>query len=282
MTQEITPGLERSCTGDWVRYAPWQVGIQRIEAFFSGEAYAPHRHDTYSIGYTIVGVQSFDYRGTRLDSTPGRVIVLHPDEIHNGEAGTEQGFHYRMLYIEPSMIREALGRPTSALPFVRDAVLDDPRLFQIVHSALSEMDAAMEPIALDGITAHLTDSLLANDASTIGSAHNVIDTRAVRLAREYLQANICRTVASHELEHVTGQDRYELARQFRKAYGTSPYRYLTMRRLDKARFDIAAGLTLADAAINAGFSDQAHMTRRFKANFGLSPGCWQRLVRSSS
>lgn len=248
----MTPGLERSCAGDWVRTAPWQVAIQRIEAFFSGKAYASHRHDTYSIGYTIDGVQSFDYRGTRLDSTPGRVIVLHPDEIHNGEAGTERGFHYRMLYIEPSIIREAQGRPTGALPFVKDAVLRDPRLLKVIHSAFAEMDAVMEPVALDGITARLTDGLLANDASTTRSQRSVIDIRAVHLAREYLEANICRTVASHELENVTGQDRYELARQFRKAYGTSPYRYLTMRRLDKARFDIAAGLTLAEAAINAG------------------------------
>lgn len=276
----MTPGLERSCTGDWVRSAPWQAGIQRLEAFFSGEAYASHRHDTYSIGYTINGVQSFDYRGTRLDSTPGRVIVLHPDEIHNGEAGNEQGFHYRMLYVEPAIIREALGRPTGALPFVKDAVLGDPRLFNAIHSAFAEMDAVLEPVALDGIMARLTDGLLAYDASITSSQRSVLDIRAVRLAREYLGANICRTVASHELENVTGQDRYELARQFRKAYGTSPYRYLTMRRLDKARFDIAAGLTLAEAAINAGFSDQAHMNRRFKANFGLSPGCWRRLVLS--
>lgn len=276
----MTPGLERSCTGDWVRSAPWQVGIQRIEAFFSGEAYASHRHDTYSIGYTINGVQSFDYRGTRLNSTPGRVIVLHPDEIHNGEAGNEQGFHYRMLYLEPAIVREALGRPTGALPFVKDAVLGDPRLFNAIHSAFAEMDAMLEPVALDDITARLTDGLLAYDASTRSSQRSVIDTRAVRLAREYLEANICRTVASSELENVTGQNRYELARQFRKAYGTSPYRYLTMRRLDRARFYIAAGLTLADAAISAGFSDQAHMNRRFKANFGLSPGCWQRLIVS--
>lgn len=276
----MTPGLERSCTGDWVRSAPWQVGIQRIEAFFSGEAYASHRHDTYSIGYTINGVQSFDYRGTRLNSTPGRVIVLHPDEIHNGEAGNEQGFHYRMLYLEPAIVREALGRPTGALPFVKDAVLGDPRLFNAIHSAFAEMDAMLEPVALDDITARLTDGLLAYDASTRSSQRSVIDTRAVRLAREYLEANICRTVASSELENVTGQNCYELARQFRKAYGTSPYRYLTMRRLDRARFYIAAGLTLADAAISAGFSDQAHMNRRFKANFGLSPGCWQRLIVS--
>ncbi|WP_376711044.1 AraC family ligand binding domain-containing protein [Pseudochrobactrum lubricantis] len=165
----MTPGLERSCTGDWVRSAPWQVGIQRVEAFFSGEAYAPHRHDTYSIGYTINGVQSFDYRGSRLDSTPGRVMVLHPDEIHNGEAGTEQGFHYRMLYVEPAIIREALGRPTGTLPFVKDAVLGDPRLFNVIHSAFAEMDAVLESVALDGIIARLTDGLLANDASTTRS-----------------------------------------------------------------------------------------------------------------
>ena len=36
---------------------------------------------------------------------------------------------------------------------------------------------------------------------------------------------------------------------------------------------------LADAALAAGFSYQAYMTRRFKANFGLSPGQWQRLAR---
>jgi AraC-like DNA-binding protein len=279
MTQDLTPGLERSCTHDWVRPAPWQAGIQRIEAFFSGKAYAPHRHDTYSIGYTMRGIQSFDYRGTRLDSTPGRVIVLHPDEVHNGEAGTEKGFHYRMLYIEPSMVRRALGQ--NPLPFVKEAVLGDPRLFGALRAAFSDMDSTLEPVALDEITTLLADGLLANDASAGGPGRVVIDTKATRLAREYLDANINRTVASEELEGITGQDRFRLARQFRKAYGTSPYRYLTMRRLDKARADIAAGLSLVDAAINAGFSDQAHMTRGFRASFGISPGYWQRLVRKA-
>lgn len=250
-----------------------------MEAFFSGKAYAPHRHDTYSIGYTIHGVQSFDYRGTRLDSTPGRVIVLHPDEIHNGEAGTEQGFHYRMLYIEPSLVRDALGPSARALPFVKEAVLGDPRLFGAIHAAFSDMGEPLEPVARDEIMALLADGLLAHDASAIRPSRMVVDTRAVRLARDYLDANLNRTVASTELEAISGHDRYELARQFRKAYGTSPYRYLTMRRLDKARAEIAGGMSLADVAIHAGFSDQAHMTRMFRASYGVSPGSWQRLVR---
>ncbi|UXN58415.1 AraC family transcriptional regulator [Phyllobacterium zundukense] len=258
--------------------APWQHGIGRIEAFFSGEAYAPHRHDTYSIGYTIHGVQSFDYRGARSDSMPGQVIVLHPDEIHNGEAGTNDGFHYRMIYIEPSIVRDALGARATTLPFVKNAVFEDPRLLHAIHAACADMDRVLEPTALDEIAVLLADGLLANNTSIRGSVSTLIDARALDRARAYLDANLDRTVASAELEGITGQDRFSLARQFRKAYGTSPHRYLMMRRLDRARAGIASGLSLADAALVAGFSDQAHMTRRFKTNYGISPGHWQRLL----
>ncbi|MEP4529206.1 MAG: AraC family transcriptional regulator [Paracoccaceae bacterium] len=252
-----------------------------MEAYFSGEAYAPHRHDTYSIGYTINGVQSFNYRGARSDSVAGHVIVLHPDEIHTGEAGTEDGFHYRMLYVEPSLVREALGPRASALPFLRDAVLTDPHLMHAVHAAFSDMGTSLEMVAMDELAVLLADGLLANDKSAHRTTGALIDLKASNCAREYLDGNLDQTVHSEQLEKVTGLDRYSLARQFRKAFGTSPYRYLTMRRLDQARGDIAAGATLVDAAMRAGFSDQSHMTRQFKAGYGISPGQWQRLLHQA-
>lgn len=279
--RKLTPGLERSCASDWVRTAPWQTGIQRIEAFFSGEAYAPHRHDTYSIGYTIQGVQSFDYRGVRSDSVSGQTIVLHPDEVHDGKAGTSEGFHYQMLYIEPSLLREALDPAVRALPFVKDAVLSDPSLLHAIHTAFSVMDSVLEPVALAEIVTLLADGLTSNDASISRPAKFLPDLPAVRSAREYLDANFALTVGSDELEAVTDLDRYTLTRQFHKVYGTSPYRYLTMRRLDRVRAEISAGSGLAEAALNAGFSDQAHMTRRFKAIFGIAPGRWRRMLKSA-
>src|SRR5471030_993974 len=90
--------LERSCGGvaaDWIRIAPSCRGFERIEAFFSGHGFDPHRHDTYAIGYTTRGVQSFRYRDAAQHSVPGQVFVLHPDETHDGRAGTSDGFRYR-------------------------------------------------------------------------------------------------------------------------------------------------------------------------------------------
>jgi AraC-like DNA-binding protein len=76
---------------------------------------------------------------------------------------------------------------------------------------------------------------------------------------------------------VTGVDRYTLARQFRAQLGTSPYRYLTMRRLERAADRIAQGSTLAEAAAASGFADQSHMTRQFGRTYGMPPGRWRRL-----
>jgi AraC-like DNA-binding protein len=84
-------------------------------------------------------------------------------------------------------------------------------------------------------------------------------------------------VHSAELESVTGLTRYDLARQFRHMFGTSPYRYLLMRRLDFARELIHQQRSLVDVACDAGFADQAHFTRVFRSAFGLTPARYRAL-----
>jgi AraC-like DNA-binding protein len=69
-----------------------------------------------------------------------------------------------------------------------------------------------------------------------------------------------------------------VARQFRACLGTSPYRYLVMRRLDRVRALVRDGEPLADAAAACGFADQSHMTRHFKRAYGLTPGRWAAML----
>ncbi len=82
-----------------------------------------------------------------------------------------------------------------------------------------------------------------------------------------------------DLEQASGRDRWRLSRDFRVLYGTSPYRYLTMRRLELVRRLAAAGQSLAQASAWAGFTDQSHMTRHFRQAYGHSPGRWLRTLR---
>ena len=266
---------------DWIAVAPSRPGLERIEARFAAHAFDPHRHDTYAIGYTMSGVQSFDYRGAPRASAAGQVMVLHPDEQHDGHAGSDTGFRYRMLYVEPHLIQQALGADNGALPFVPDPVSADRQLVEAVVPALEDVDAPVEDLQFDQIVLSLAQALAAADPSYPGRKTSPAHRRAVSEARAYLDAHAHEAVTSEDLETVTGLDRYQLARHFRACLGTSPHRYLTMRRLDRARCLMRRGEALSAAAAESGFADQSHMTRQFKKAYGISPGKWQGLSRCS-
>ena len=161
--------LERSCgpsAADWLKIAPPRPGLERIEACFAGAAFAPHRHDTYAIGITLQGVQAFRYRGAAQNSTPGQVFVLHPDELHDGHAGTAAGFRYRILYLDPRLIQDALGPPRRPLPFVRAAVSSDRRLSAALAPALGDLATPLEDLQVDQIVLELAEALAAADPQT--------------------------------------------------------------------------------------------------------------------
>ena len=249
-----------------------------LEAWFQGPAYHKHRHDTYAICLTTSGVQAFDYRGVGEISRPGQVVVLHPDEIHDGHAGTEAGFGYRQLYVEPTLIFEAvqvLRGHVCSLPFVRAPVVMNTKLSDAVTGAFAE---GREPLAIDSLVVQLAEGLLEADPSCKHvPIPRHLDVPALQRAREFLDAEKTRVVRSAELEAVTGLTRYDLARQFRLMCGTSPYRYLLMRRLTFAREQIARRRPLGEVALDAGFADQAHFSRMFKATFGLTPARYRAL-----
>ncbi len=279
LTSRIFTGLERSCENgahERIIAAPSLRGIERIEASFYGNAFEPHRHDTYAIGVTLQGVQSFCYRGSQRISTPGRIIVLHPDERHDGAAATEDRLRYRMLYLEPALLRRGLENTSASLPFVGQPVIDDHELLATLLTALDQLDREIDELLADDLVAQIAAGLARHSSVPFKPLGGVAIGAATR-ARDFLEDNATRVVRSAELEDVSGLDRYSLSRHFRAVFATSPHRYLLMRRLQKARTMIATGMPLADIAAAVGFADQSHFHRQFKQAFGLTPGRWSRL-----
>lgn len=274
-------GLERSCTetaAGWLAGPEPVEGVELLHAWLTTESYQRHRHDTYAVGVTDRGVQLFDYRGSSRVSTRGQVVVLYPDETHDGRAGTGEGFGYRIVYVEPVRLVEALrvlrGGP-GPLPFVSEAVSANPRLARAVEDAFR---GPLDSLAADSIVVDLAEALLGAERDDARpAAVRRLDVTAVERARQLLDAERTRTVHSSELEAITGLTRYELARQFRAMLGTSPHRYLLMRRLALARDLIRAARPLVDVASEAGFADQAHFTRVFRSAFGLTPARYRAL-----
>jgi hypothetical protein len=153
---------------------------------FSGHAYDRHRHETYAVGLTEAGLQCFHYRGTLRVSTARRVIVIHPDEAHDGHAGSSGGFTYSMLYVDPSLIAAALGG--RGLPFVCEPVFNDPALRRILADAFVDFPESIEDLAIPAFIAALADALSRRagapppatrfPAKALDTARDLLDTAA--------------------------------------------------------------------------------------------------------
>jgi len=71
-----------------------------------------------------------------------------------------------------------------------------------------------------------------------------------------------------------------LARAFRKHFGSSPGEYMRRKRLLRVQRLLAdTQLSLAEVALQCGFSDQSRMTHAFRGEFGVPPGQYRRLLQ---
>lgn len=248
-------------------------GVELIEAQVREGAFSPHRHDTYTVAVTTAGVQSFNYLGKRWHSLPGQAVVLHPDEVHDGYCCDQTGFSYRAAYLPPAHIQTVIGG--AALPFLAEGVSTE---VDLVASALRLIAMCTAEVDLFGYQDALHQFVSAMQRCKGGppSASRNVNREAVMRVREFLDSVPGPGTNLDQLEKLAGYDRWQLSRDFRALLGTSPYRYLQCRRVERAGQLLRAGLGMAEAAHEAGFADQSHFGRVFRRTFGTTPLAWHR------
>jgi len=266
---------------EWTRYGVARTrGVELLHAHYVRHSYERHAHDVYALGVTEAGVQSFSYRRSFYASTSGTTLLLLPSEMHDGRAGTPEGFTYRMLYIEPAVVRDmiedaterASPLPVAGMPLIRDPVLAD--LVGRTHAAFSE---AAPRLICDTLLSKLLVRLATRHADAPPFVREqAANPRALERVREFMRENLTADISAEEIAAVAGMSRFHLSRQFQRQFGLPPHAYLVQLRLNDARRRLAAGEPAAEVAAAVGFADQSHLTKRFKGSFGITPGQFAR------
>lgn len=269
-------------TPNWIDLAQdADTGIETLRAHFKGHAYDPHWHDSFLVGVTEQGVQQFNCRRTKHQSTPGKVFLLEPGDIHDGEAPTEDGFTYRMLYLDPQWLQREINAvfdnapDRSQLSFA-NTLTTDVRLAHATDLAFRALHQGelkiVRQTALDGLLERLTRHL--HWRARYGEDPRL--PLVAKKAQEYLHANAQHDIGLDQLAAVTGVDRFRLTRAFKAAYGIAPHAYLVQLRLATARRMLARGEQPALVAMELGFADQSHLGRWFVRAYGLTPALYRK------
>lgn len=90
--------------------------------------------------------------------------------------------------------------------------------------------------------------------------------------QEYVDVRLGEVRTLDELAEVAGWSRYHFARRFRDETGEPPWAYVRRKRAEHARRLLEEGRPPAEVAHEAGYADQAHLTRDLRDRLGQTPG----------
>ena len=252
-----------------------------MHAHFTSHVYHRHSHESYSFGVTETGAQAFTCRHARHVSGPGMVMAFNPDDPHDGHAAGDGGFTYRMVHIWPEFfasLTDADGRR----PLFRSPVLDDPQLarsLRRLHVMLTGPTSELERYErLTSVAAllvrHGSGRVPVPGPVGPGSGPGL----AARIRAHIHDAGAAADLTADDLATAAGCSRYAAYRAFHQAYGLAPSDYQRQLRVRVARGLLSRGMPPAAAAAEAGFADQAHLTRWFRRYYGITPGAYRGAV----
>jgi len=257
------------------RLAAHRPGVELYRAHIVRHAFDPHTHDGFGLGAIESGVERFRYRGAEHLAPTDSVVMMNPDELHTGRAETEGGWHYRMAYIEPSVVADVTGEPGW---WFDDVVREDLPSARRVTVLLDALWQAREPLAFDSLLLELL-ALFRRHAHVPRKA---MDGAAARFAPvvDYLHAHLSQRLTLDELAAVAGLSPFHFLRQFQAQHHATPQQMLMAFRLAEAKRLLSRGEAPAQVAAAVGLTDQAHLTRAFARRYGTTPARYQRALRA--
>nr|WP_299244910.1 AraC family transcriptional regulator [uncultured Halomonas sp.] len=246
--------------------------------------YDRHAHEEYAFGVTLAGRQDFFSGGQCHRSTPGNVVQLNPEEVHDGHSGGDSTLGYVMVYVPPVQLealfanavgREDAGHFRSADTLIQDhalrgAILELARLVTHQDGSRIEQEHALHRIAT---------RLVQREGKFQSNTASVSRPDALlRRAKDYILAHLEEDMSLDDLSQAAHLSKYHFLRLFRQQFAMTPHQYVLNCRINAARHALDNGALPNEVAFRYGFADLSHFNRRFKRIYGMTPHQYQRNV----
>lgn len=247
-------------------------GVELYHAHISRYAFEPHTHEAFGIGAIESGAERFRYRGTQHVAPTNAIVTMNPDEIHTGEAVGEEGWRYRMIYLDPDLLEQVTGVRHW---WFRDVTRLDALRARQISSHIYALWHTDDPLAQQGVLLDLIDTFrpLAQHAPQRPEGAHRFER-----VREYLHDNYMRSLTLDDLASVAALSPYHFQRQFKAHFHVTPHQMLMAIRLWRAKHFLTQGMPAADVAALTGLTDQSHLTRAFTLRYGITPVRYQKQV----
>lgn len=230
-----------------------------------------------SIGHLVDGRPFVSHNGNVLAHSPGSDLRL-----------TITPFQLLLLSMDGGFVRRAMEQRFRKLPAYRDWLGELPQSANLaaLRSMTSWLAAELErpgsPLAVAGkprmhaerLLLSLAIECLTEAAPGTSEAAEDISRTQVRLAEQWIDANMTDTIGVEEVAAAVGVGVRCLQMSFRRVHACTPQEFITRRRLETARqmlLSADADATVTAIAMTMGFFELGRFSQRYRQHFGEMP-----------
>ena len=219
-------------------------------------ALSPHFHKETQITIVIAGIRRFATRFGLIQVSGDQTAILPAGMPHQALGLAAGGGESVNIYVPVTR--------TSILTHGIPMVMSTP---PSVQRRADRPNAMINEECIDVICEQAADKALQHEGLTASD-------------RDLIAAVLGTKAAIGALARAFSMSREGLTRRFTRATGMTPHAYRLAARLNNARELLCAGFTPATAAVDAGFADQSHLGRHFRAAFGTTPAGYRTAMRA--
>lgn len=236
------------------------------------ETIPAHRHQDESQWCLVLASGFEETSGRREESCgPGSLLVRPPDCVHADRFAAAPGLCLNLFPRRPWL--EAHGFGALSDTYIHQRTRRALALGQAIARELRSVDTSA-PVAIESMVVELLTSLMRVD-ELARAGH----PRWLAAVLDRIEAEPSAALSLAQLADDVGISAGHLARAFRSTFGQSVGAYVRERRLARAAALMReTNVSLAAIAAAAGFCDQAHFTRAFKAQLGATPAQYRRVL----
>src|ERR1700685_240892 len=240
----------------------------------SGYRIPKHAHEVESLYLLLAGSLTEQFGHENVERRADELIFTPADKPHSN-VFQERGGRCLIIELHPTVLSRVCewgGLPTDLKSFRGQPAWLARRLYNEFRSG-----AAISPLVVEGLVLEMFGEICRQP----GPLRSSRSQRNATQAREFLDAAFSHPVSLADIAQAVDVHPIYLARVFRQTYRCSVGEYLRRRRVDFVCLQLSGSdKPLAEIASEAGFCDQAHLTRTFHRLIGFTPGQY-RLARRS-
>ena len=242
--------------------------VAHLAATTPPEEVAEHSHDD---AHFVLATRGRYLTTAHGEAGEGPVLVFNPPGVIHRDRFEGRDGWFVAVSVEAGAWRDLTSQAGAAVDALR---LGSPRAvgaaLRLTRAALSR---DVERIDLETHALALAAEAMIPTRRESAKRPAWLDT-----AESFLADSFDQPIGIADIARAAGVHRVHLARGYQRWMGSAPGDRLRRRRLERAADLLMHGRAgLGEVALQAGFCDQSHLTRQFRAAYGVTPGEFARL-----